>query len=157
MTPDQAASTTDALADGGYTMTFDVPTEPASPAAARRIARGMFGDWGLDLADPAVDSAVIILSELVTNTVRHTRVLCKQSKVTLSVIAQRLVVAVHDRHPLRPAALLSPHSDNSGGWGLQLVRDLAGESDGTVSMLADRDGGGKTIRVELSLAPRLLG
>jgi len=47
--------------------------------------------------------------------------------------------------------LLSPHPDDSGGWGLQLVRDLTAEVGGRTEVPADEDGGGKTVRVELPL------
>ena len=136
----------------GYRIQFAVVTQAYAAREARRIAREIFTDWGLDLNDPVVDSAIVIVSELVTNTAKHTAVLCRQADVTLSLTAGVLGVAVHDRHPLRPSALLNPHPDDSGGWGLQLVRDLAAEFGGVTAVPADPDGNGKTIRVELPLA-----
>jgi two-component sensor histidine kinase len=136
----------------GYRITFAVPTEPSGAAAARRVAREVLAAWGLDLDDPVVDTSIVIISELVTNTAKHARVLCRQADVTLALDRGVLSVAVHDRHPHRPKALLSPHPDDSGGWGLQLVRDLTAEAGGTTEVPADKDGGGKTIRVELPIS-----
>jgi len=137
--------------DTGYRITFAVPTEPSGASAARRVAREILVAWGLDLDDPVVDSSIVIISELVTNTAKHAAVLCRQAEVTLALAYGRLVLAVHDRHPHRPKALLNPHPDDSGGWGLQLVRDLAAEAGGRTDVPADADGGGKTVRVELPL------
>lgn len=135
----------------GYQITFAVPTEPAGVAAARRVAREILVAWGLDLDDPVVDSSIVIISELVTNAAKHARVLCRQAEVTLALSTGRLLLSVHDRHPHRPKALLNPHPDDSGGWGLQLVRDLTAEAGGYTDVPADLDGGGKTVRVELPL------
>ena len=137
-----------------YRITFAVLTQAWSVREARRIARDTFAAWGLDLDDPVVDSAVVIVSELVTNAAKHAAVLCRQADVTLSLAGGVLGVAVHDRHPLRPSALLNPHPDDSGGWGLQLVRGLTEQFDGVTTIPADPDGAGKTILVELPLAAR---
>jgi len=115
------------------------------------VAREILVAWGLDLDDPVVDSSIVIISELVTNTAKHAAVLCRQAEVTLALSYGRLLLAVHDRHPHRPKALLNPHPDDSGGWGLQLVRDLAAEAGGRTDVPADADGRGKTVRVELPL------
>jgi two-component sensor histidine kinase len=135
----------------GYRISFAVPTKSEGAAAARRVAREVFVDWGLDLDEMMVDSAIVIISELVTNTAKHAALLCRQAEVTLALEYDCLSVAVHDRHPHRPKALLSPHPDDSGGWGLQLVRDLTAEVGGRTEVPADEDGGGKTVRVELPL------
>jgi len=135
----------------GYRITFAVPTKSEGAAAARRVAREVFVDWGLDLDETMVDSAIVIISELVTNTAKHAALLCRQAEVTLALEYGCLTVAVHDRHPHRPKALLNPHPDDSGGWGLQLVRDLTAEVGGRTEVPADPDGGGKTVRVELPL------
>jgi two-component sensor histidine kinase len=137
--------------DSGYRITFAVPTEPSGASAARRVAREILVAWGLDLDDPVVDSSIVIISELVTNTAKHAAVLCRQAEVTLALRCGLLTLAVHDRHPHRPKALLNPHPDDSGGWGLQLVRDLAMEAGGCTDVPPDADGGGKTVRVELPL------
>ena len=134
-----------------HEITFAVPTEPSGASAARRVTREILVAWGLDLEDPVIDSSILIISELVTNAVKHARVLCRQAEVTLALGCGRLLLAVHDRHPHRPKALLNPHPDDSGGWGLQLVRDLTAEAGGHTEVPADLDGGGKTVRVELPL------
>lgn len=152
MAAEQTGPDAEALSsDGGFRIEFAVPADPAAVREARRIARDMFTAWGLDLEARTVDSAVVILAELVTNVVRHARVLCSQADVALTLADGVLGVSVHDRHPYRPRALTSPHPDDSGGWGLQLVRGLAAEAGGRTDVPADPDGNGKTVRVHLPL------
>ena len=131
---------------------FAVPTEASGATAARRVAREIFTAWGLDLDNPVVDSAIVILSELITNTHKHARLLSRRADVALWLDDGVLGIAVHDRHPHRPQALLAPHPDGTGGWGLQVVRDLTSEAGGTTAMPADDDGAGKTIEITLPLA-----
>src|SRR3954462_11958440 len=82
---------------GGYRITFAVPTKSEGASAARRVAREILVDWGLDLDEPVVDSAIVIISELVTNTAKHAALLCRQAEVTLALEYGCLSVAVHDR------------------------------------------------------------
>lgn len=50
---------------------FRLPRHPASVGLARRRVRDHLADWGHALDDPAVDDAVLLVSELATNVVRH--------------------------------------------------------------------------------------
>lgn len=61
----------------GYTETL--PCDEAGVSAARRLVRTALAAWGLD--DLAEDSSVIV-SELATNAVRHTR--SRHMRVTIS-------------------------------------------------------------------------
>lgn len=135
---------------------FQVGLVPQAVAQARSAARQAFTAWILDLDDPAVDTAIVVLSELVTNAVKHARLLCKVADVTLGLVGCVLSVSVHDRHPYRPRALPAPHSDGRGGRGLALVRDLVAEAGGRTSVPIDADRHGKSMCVEIPIRSALL-
>jgi two-component sensor histidine kinase len=130
---------------------FTVASEAASVPWARREAAKVLANWGLDRGMAVVDTALVVLSELVTNCVRHASVTSPHADITLSISDAHLVVAVHDRHPYRPTPLTTPHRDGSGGWGLLVVQRLTAEAGGGVVVPADADRGGKTITVRLPL------
>jgi anti-sigma regulatory factor (Ser/Thr protein kinase) len=129
---------------------------PQCVAQARRAAREALTSWNLNLEDPAVDTAIVVLSELLTNAVKHASALCDVADVTLSLTAGVLIVSVHDRHPYRPRALPAPHSNGDGGRGLALVRDLVAEVDGRTSVPTDADRCGKTMLVEIPVSSSAL-
>lgn len=130
-------------------MAFQVGLNPRSAAEARSVARRVFTAWNLDLDDAAVDSAIVVLSELVTNAVIHAGLVCTVADVTLELAGGVLGISVHDRHPHRPRALRVPHADGLGGRGLALVQDLVAEAGGRTWAPADVDGLGKTMHVEI--------
>jgi anti-sigma regulatory factor (Ser/Thr protein kinase) len=133
--------------------TFSVPTIPDSVPAARRRAREDFCAWGLDPRHPVVDAALLALSELLTNSVKHAAGSSPEAQVTLAFTLGDLLVAVHDRDPRVPCVPEAPHCDGSGGWGLRMVAGLAAEAHGSTGTRTDADGGGKTMSVTLPVLP----
>lgn len=113
-----------------------LPGGPRSPAAARRIAAG----W-LEAAEcTRTADAVLIVSELVTNAVRHTRGPC------LLILAEHggsLDIAVSDHSEDMPDVHRPAGGDQRGGFGLEIMRHL-GDSLRVVPRI-----GGKTIHVAL--------
>lgn len=110
----------------------------ASPGEARRFVRRVLSDWS---CDHKVDDVLIVVSELVTNTVLHAGA---PGRLRLSLGDHAIRVEVTDRHPGSPE-LQPPAIDRSGGRGLLLV-----------SLLADRWGTtpsepGKTVWAELAV------
>ncbi|AQW54683.1 ATP-binding protein [Streptomyces violaceusniger] len=102
----------------GYSETL--PREPESAATARRLVRVALSVWGLD--DLAEDGTLII-SELVTNTVRHAR------RETIRVVidrpgAARVRIGVVDFSKVRPVCG-EPNIGDENGRGLALVGTLA--------------------------------
>ncbi|MFE7710160.1 SpoIIE family protein phosphatase [Streptomyces sp. NPDC057486] len=89
-------------------------------ARARNLVRGKLLDW--DLPD-AVESAVLMVSELVTNAVNHGRI----RHIGLRLVRTgALLCEVSDDEPA-PATLLSASDHDESGRGLLVVSNLARE------------------------------
>lgn len=116
---------------------------------ARRETAKMLTSWGIDT--DLRYAAGLIVTELVTNVVRHAAVLSPTATVTLAADAEALLLEVADTHPLRPAPLPTPYAE--GGRGLVVVQGLARAAGGGWEVLADPGSGGKRIAVRLPLAP----
>ncbi|MFF5922040.1 ATP-binding protein [Streptomyces flavochromogenes] len=109
-----------------------------SPAVARRLAVR----W-LEAADCArTADAVLVVSELVTNAVRHTRGPCL---LTLTDDGAYLDIAVTDHSEDMPDVHQPAGGDHRGGFGLEIMRRL-GDSVRVVPRI-----GGKTVHVALQV------
>jgi anti-sigma regulatory factor (Ser/Thr protein kinase) len=95
------------------------PPEPRSVGDARRFVQTTFRGLA---ADDALDTAVLLTSELVTNAVLHA---CSIVQVVLTNPRGALRAAVSDTSPHMP--VIKPGSGSSGesGRGLQLIDRLA--------------------------------
>jgi anti-sigma regulatory factor (Ser/Thr protein kinase) len=101
-------------------LTLDLPATPTSAAAARRAVESL-----LRLEGEVLETVKLLVSELVTNSVRHAG-LADSSQIGLTAsAAERLVrVEVTDTGPgFDPTQRLEP--TEAGGWGLRLVDSLA--------------------------------
>ena len=126
-----------------------LPTAPAAVRAARETAEQALVEWGIGLRHRAVDPALLILSELVTNSVRHAAALSPTVTVTYAAGADCLAFAVHDRHPYQPSLYGAVTGAGSGGLGT--VMELLLGLHGTAVVRPDADGGGKSIWITLPL------
>ncbi|WP_432017712.1 ATP-binding protein [Streptomyces hydrogenans] len=113
-----------------------LPGGPRSPAAARRIA----AVWRKAAACPQTADAVLIVSELVTNAVSHTRGPCL---LTLAERGGSLDIAVSDHSEDMPDVHRPAEGGPRGGFDLEIMRHL-GDSLRVVPRI-----GGKTIHVAL--------
>ncbi|GAB2812558.1 ATP-binding protein [Streptomyces daliensis] len=131
-----------------------LPSVPASVAAARRYVTGVLLDWGMPDGADAVDTVRLIISELATNAVQHTR--GQSPTFTIDVRLERgeeLCLGVTDSHPRMPRRLpAAVQQDN--GRGLVIIRTLTAESGGSLTV-TPTDSGGKTIWVALPWSPVL--
>jgi len=89
-----------------------------SPRRARVLLRRACLDWALG---NAYDDAALVVTELVTNAVRHAGTPCR---ITVTLDGDGLRIAVRDQGPL-PAALVDARDLRSGGTGLRVVTTLA--------------------------------
>ncbi|MDQ0584374.1 SpoIIE family protein phosphatase [Streptomyces rishiriensis] len=120
------------------------PLDPAEVGRARAVVREQLHDWGLA---GLADAAALMVSELVTNAVRHSR----RSPVALRLVrGDTLLCEVEDDGHELPT-LLSTGPGDEAGRGLRVVSALAREW-GT-----SRTGAGKTVWFELTLPRRSTG
>ncbi|WP_447041221.1 SpoIIE family protein phosphatase [Streptomyces sp. DSM 118878] len=115
--------------------------DPSEVSRARELVRGQLRAWSLQAL---ADTAELLVSELVTNVVRHSR----SSRVDLRLVRSgSLVCEVEDDDPALPMLLGAGPCDESGR-GLGVVSALAGKW-GT-----SRTDSGKTVWCELDLPSR---
>ncbi|GGJ66953.1 ATP-binding protein [Streptomyces brasiliensis] len=132
-----------------YRHVLTLPAEPAAVRVARETAEQALVEWGIGLRHPVVDPALLILSELVTNSVRHAAVLSPQLTVIYAAGRDCLAFAVHDRHPYQPPLYASVTGTGAGGLGT--VMELTLGLGGTAVVRGDADGRGKSIWITLPL------
>ncbi|MFI7363846.1 SpoIIE family protein phosphatase [Streptomyces sp. NPDC050149] len=123
----------------GDVAAWQLALDPREVARARRLVRGRLLDW--ELPD-AVEAAELMVSELVTNAVKHGRT----HHIGLRLVRTgALLCEVTDDEPA-PATLLDATADDESGRGLVLVSSLAREW-GTSTTAR-----GKTVWFELALS-----
>jgi anti-sigma regulatory factor (Ser/Thr protein kinase) len=98
--------------------------QPGRSATAPRLARHALRDWlaTIPCPDNVARDAQLVVSELTTNTIVHTR---SAPTIVVSYDEGRLRIEVHDQDRSPPRA--GQPADANGGWGLRLV---AAVSDG---------------------------
>ena len=128
---------------------FAAPALDVSVPRARHTVRDLLARQGVPLGSDLLHSLLVVVTELVTNAVRHAAVLSPTLSVEVAVGAAWVRVAVADDHPYRPAALVADHGQ-TGGRGLLLVREIAREAGG-VCDVAHTASGGKVIWAALPL------
>lgn len=119
---------------------WSFPADPGAVRTARSRVREVLSDWGLD---GTVDVAVLLVSELVTNSLRYASGPIGVRMVLLS--GGGLLVEVSDPLP-DPPQERNATPDDEGGRGLQLVA-CSSRRWGT-----RRGKSGKTVWFELSVA-----
>lgn len=131
-----------------YRHVLTLPNTPSAVRIARQTAEQALAEWGINLRHPAVDPALLILGELVTNSVRHAAEVSPQLTVIFAAASNTFAFGVHDRHPHQPA--LYGALTHSGG-GLATVVELTLGLAGTAVVRPDADGGGKSMWITLPL------
>ncbi|MFF8838082.1 ATP-binding protein [Streptomyces sp. NPDC015130] len=129
-------------------VTVTLPSDPASVRTARRYVADVLGDWGLDGDAEIADSIRLIISELATNAVQHTFGQSPTFTVDLRLEREeRLHIGVTDSHPRWPRRLpAAVQQDN--GRGMVIIRVLAAEAGGRLSVTPTEEGG-KTVWITL--------
>jgi anti-sigma regulatory factor (Ser/Thr protein kinase) len=110
------------------------PGVPESAKAARQFTARALTAAGVPQGD--IDTAVLCVSELVTNAVRHSLSGTGGGKVRLSLTIQPgqwVLIECHDDGPLEPGrspGLARPAADDENGRGLVLVEHFSGGTCG---------------------------
>ncbi|MEU5422930.1 ATP-binding protein [Streptomyces sp. NPDC001407] len=128
--------------------TVTLPSAPASVSTARRYVAGVLADWGLPGGTEAAETVRLIVSELATNAVQHTRGQSPTFTVEVRLeLDRQLRIGVTDSHPRLPRRLpAAVQQDN--GRGLVIIRCLTAERGGRVFFTPNPDGG-KTVWISL--------
>jgi len=123
----------------GRKRSYSFAPEPASVPRARHLTRAHLADWGLDEHSPVAE---LLVSELVTNALRHSR---GTIGLVLSFQDGRLRCEVEDADPSLPSVYRA-RDDEERGRGLHLIELLA------CCWGSARTGEGKTVWFELTTA-----
>ncbi|MFB8038267.1 ATP-binding protein [Streptomyces sp. NPDC056004] len=131
---------------------FTAPAVDVSVPQARHAVRDLLKRQGVPLDDDVAEGLLLIVSELVTNAVKHAALLSPELAVEVAVGEEWIRVSVEDNHPYRPTALETDYAQ-TGGRGLLLVREITREAGGACDV-EHTAGGGKIIWAALPLIPR---
>jgi two-component sensor histidine kinase len=128
---------------------FTAPALDSSVPQARHAVRDLITRRRVPVDEDLVQGLLLIVSELVTNAVKHAALLSPQIAIELEIGATWVRIAVEDNHPYRPKALEADH-DRAGGRGLLLVKAIADEAGGTCDV-QHTESGGKVVWAALPL------
>ncbi|WP_181806509.1 ATP-binding SpoIIE family protein phosphatase, partial [Streptomyces shenzhenensis] len=120
--------------------TWTVWRVPEAARHARRFSRRVLRSWGV--IDDAMDAALLVVSELVTNALIHTD---GPVRLDLTLVEHRLRIAVADASPRSPVKPTSIGWEATGGRGILLVEAVSA-AWGTVPA-----SGGKQVWADLAL------
>jgi anti-sigma regulatory factor (Ser/Thr protein kinase) len=116
-----------------------LPSVPQAAGLARGEVRSSLTSWGLERLE---DTAVLLVSELVSNAVLHARHDGSELTLRIADAGTWLRIEVSDGDP-RPPRPQSPVALDESGFGLVLVESLAAKWG------VDQDTTGKTVWIEL--------
>ena len=113
---------------------------PEAPRHARRFTRRTLRAWGVVRE---LDTALLIVSELVTNAIVHTE---GQVRLELTLVNNRLRIAVGDASPRTPVKPPAVGWEATGGRGIMLVQAVS-DAWGTLPV-----SGGKQVWSEITVS-----
>jgi anti-sigma regulatory factor (Ser/Thr protein kinase) len=105
---------------------LEIRPDPAEVGRARRWARSRLAVSGIGADEPLAETLILLVSELVTNAVRHAG-LKAGDRIGLLVDRRDTVLRVEVDDPGTGFDLRPPRPDpaRASGWGLYLVDELA--------------------------------
>ena len=111
------------LRDAGEHVEVRLPLDALAPGGARVLAAQYLRDR---VAAPVLDSALLLLSELVTNSVRHSNAPSAEGVIVrLRLTRAMLRLEVEDSGHDGVIAIRPPDQQNGGGFGLNIVQTLS--------------------------------
>jgi anti-sigma regulatory factor (Ser/Thr protein kinase) len=113
------------VADDGALLSLVLPDRDQAPAAARKALTALNGSLHL-VSETRLRDAQLLVSELVTNAVRHGGHASRKVNMTVYAMPDLMRVEVTDEgEGFDPSRLPKPSSDRTGGWGLAIVAAVA--------------------------------
>ncbi|MCX4971951.1 MULTISPECIES: ATP-binding protein [unclassified Streptomyces] len=104
---------------------FRLPRHPASVGLARHRVRDHLADWGHSIDDPVLADAVLLVSELATNVVRHGPLLEREFEVAVTALADgSCFIEVSDEGFTEPRLRTVAEWEETGR-GLHIVESIA--------------------------------
>ncbi|MFR9676749.1 ATP-binding protein [Streptomyces sp. TR06-5] len=135
----------------GGTWRLTAPATDSSVPQLRHAVRDLVRRQQAPVAEEMLQGLLLIVSELVTNSVKHAALLSPEIGVEVSIGSGWVRVAVEDAHPYRPKALeADPAHQHTGGRGLLLVKTIVAEAGGLCDV-EQTGSGGKIIWAALPL------
>jgi serine/threonine-protein kinase RsbW len=111
------------IRDAAERVEVRLPLDAQAPGAARIVAARYLRDR---VSAPVLDSALLLLSELVTNSVRHSHAPTAEGvMVRLQVMRAMLRLEVEDGGHDGAIAARAPDRQSGGGFGLNIVQTLS--------------------------------
>lgn|GEM_PF-1749091 len=121
--------------EAGEQRRLKLPRSAGAPAAARQFLARLLSRHGL--SERARENALLVCSELVSNAYRHG---VGEIELRVRLLRDRLRIEVIDEGRDRAPAVREQADDQVGGWGLQIVDQVAlqwGVFEGTTHVWAD--------------------
>lgn len=136
------------------TWRYTAPALDSTVPRARHAVRDLMRRRHVPLREDLLQGLLLIVSELVTNAVRHAALLSPEVGLEVSVGPEWVRVAVEDSHPYRPGPLEAFPDDEprTGGRGLLLVQATVDEAGGRCDV-EHTASGGKVVWAALPLRP----
>ncbi|UKY48539.1 ATP-binding protein [Streptomyces inhibens] len=113
---------------------------PGAVRLARQEVAATLAEFGFAPRSSLVDAALLVVSELVVNVLRHAAEQSPTADVSVTVAAGQLVIGVADRDPRVPDVEAA-----APGGGLRMVAEVASRYDGTLNVEPDWAGHGKSV------------
>ncbi|MEU0101627.1 ATP-binding protein [Streptomyces sp. NPDC006267] len=132
-----------------YRHALTLPAVGSAVRVVRETAEQVLAEWGAGARERGRDAALLILSELVANSVRHAAALSPNVTVLFAGGPGTFAFGVHDRHPYRPALFAS--AGTAPGRGLATVMELTHGLGGSAVVRGDVDEGGKSVWITLPM------
>lgn len=123
-----------------------LPLVPEAVRQTRRDTAAALSEYGLSPDSAFAGAVLLVVSELVSNAVRHAAGNSATVDVTFAIAAERLVIGVADQDPHLPD--LAPQAM---GEGLRTVSELTAAYGGALSVEAAVHSCGKTMLVWFAL------